>query len=167
MVFLFTGLAVPGFLRSQTQPQVGKTEPQSDNRPAPDTGGHTFEDRTLLQTQPHASVRMVYQRVAENAPDIVCHQFTDEAARQFAANVGAADCPSAVAMLHGQLTGSKNEYSEPFFPSEYRSVPSTVSVLEISSCKLTVTGGPKLGWFRLQKVERDQWIITQHRQETC
>jgi hypothetical protein len=138
-----------------------------EDLPASQTGGHTFKDRTLLQTQPHSSVRMVYQRVAENVPDVACGQFTDEAARQFAADVGADDCPSAVAMMAAQVTGPKNQYAEPFFPAEYRNLPSTASTLEISSCKLEVSGGPKLGWFRLQKVERDQWIITQHRQESC
>lgn len=138
-----------------------------EDLPASETGGHTFKDRTMLQTQPNQSVRMVYQRVAENVPDVACGQFTDEAARQFAADTGAADCPQAIALLNGQVTGRKNDYAEPTFPSEYRNLPSTTNDLEISSCKLSVTGGPKLGWFRLQKVERDQWIITQHRQETC
>lgn len=140
---------------------------KDEDLPASQTGGHTFKDRTLLQTEPHSSVRMVYQRVAENVPDVACGQFTDEAARQFATDVGAADCPSAVAMLHSEVTGPKNDYAEPFFPSEYRNVSATTSALEISSCKLEVSGGPKLGWFRVEKVERGQWIITRHRPESC
>jgi len=138
-----------------------------DDLPASETGGHTFTDRTMLQTRPNQSVRMVYQRVAENVPDVACGQFTDEAARQFAADAGAADCPAAVAALHAQVTGRKNDYAEPTFPEEWRNPPSNATVLEISSCKLEVTGGPRLGWFRVEKTVRDQWIITQHRQETC
>ena len=138
-----------------------------EDLPASQTGGHTFTDRTMLQTAPDQTVRMIYQRVGENRPDVVCNQFTEEAARQFAADSGAADCPSAVAALSAQVTGSKNHYAEPTFPSEYRHVSATASVLEISSCRVEVDGGPKLGWFRLQKVEREQWIVTQHRQETC
>lgn len=139
----------------------------NDDLPASETGGHTFKDRTLLQTAPDQTVRFVYQRIAENRPDRVCPQFTDEAAQQFAADWGAADCPAAVALLAAQVTGPKNNYAEPTFPSEYRHISSTASVLEISSCRVDVVGGPKLGWFRLQKVERDQWIVTQHRQESC
>ena len=139
----------------------------NDDLPASETGGHTFKDRTLLQTRPNQSVRMVYQRVAENVPDVACGQFTDEASRQFAADVNAPDCPAAVAALHTQVTGRKNDYAEPTFPSEVRNPPRDASVVEISSCRLEVTGGPRLGWFKVEKVERDQWIITQHRQETC
>jgi hypothetical protein len=139
----------------------------SDDLPASETGGHTFTDRTMLQTRPNQSVRMVYQRVAENVPDVACGQFTNEAARQFAADFNEADCPAAVAALHAQVTGRKNDYAEPTFPSDLRDPPGNASVLEISSCRLDVVGGPKLGWFKVERTVRDQWIITQHRQETC
>lgn len=139
-----------------------------ENLPASKTGGHTFTDRELLLKAPDQTVRMLYQRVGEGETEVSCGQFTKEAADQFARNFNATSCQDAVTALSKQLTGRKNDYAEPGFPQEMRNLPSSVSVLEISSCRLQVVGGPRLGWFRVEKTPYDgQWIITEHQTETC
>jgi hypothetical protein len=139
-----------------------------DNLPASETGGQTITDRTMLQTRPHETVKMVYHRVADGDLPVACGQFTDEAGRQFAAAFNAPSCGDAVARLHAQVTGRKNDYAEPVFPADVRNVSLNTTVIEISSCRLQVTGGPRLGWFKVEKTpHKGQWIITAHRTETC
>jgi hypothetical protein len=135
--------------------------------PASQTGGQSYENRKLLQTVPDQSVRMVYQRVGDGDAGIACGQFDENAARQFAATVGASNCEQAVAKLHPQVT-SKRDYAEPVFPRQYRNLTSDVTTIEISSCELEIVGGPKLGRFTVQRTEfQGQWIITGYRTETC
>jgi hypothetical protein len=140
----------------------------SEDLPASETGGQTFTDRTMLQTRPHESVRMVYHRIADGDIPVACGQFTDEAARQFAADFDAPSCGDAVTKLHAQVIGRKNDYAEPVFPADVRNVSLDETVVEISSCRAQVTGGPRLGWFKVEKTpHKGQWIITAHRPETC
>jgi len=107
----------------------------------------------------------------------VTWEFKDSAKQQFANNFDfpAGSCEDAVRQLNARIDKSQRGYKNTW--SDYqglplsvngvnlKSPPSGVTSVEISSCEVTVS--PKLGWFKVEKVDRDQWIITQHRRETC
>jgi hypothetical protein len=139
--------------------------------PASVTGGGRTNTNVLLPTNPYETVRSVYQRIAEDVPDVACGQFTDEAAQQFATDFGAADCPAAVAQLNTQVDkspGGKNAYAEPDFHGKMQEFANPdVTTIQISSCDLGVNAGPRLGLFTLSRIAANQWIITGHRTETC
>lgn len=146
---------------------------ENQNAPASQIGGQSDENRRQRRTQPDDIVRAVYWKIAENDAVVACVQFTDEAKRQFADNNadktgGAKTCEQAVPALRDLVTNA-NQYYLPKFPPELlRRASDGVSPIEISSCVLTVTGGPKLGWFKVELTPHlGQWIITEHRKETC
>jgi hypothetical protein len=143
----------------------------SDNhdRPASESGGGTYRTNHILKDNPYDAVRQVYQRVADNSPELACGVFTDQAAQQFAEHFTAADCPAVVNLLHQRLDpdpSSPRIYAEPDFHGKMGVVPKEDSIT-ISSCELGVTAGPRLGAFTLGRVERGQWIITGHQRESC
>lgn len=143
-------------------------------KPASETGGGTYHTSHILKDSPHEAVRQLYQRLADDDPTFACGVFTDPAAQEFARDADAVDCPAAVHKLSARIDKSrpyKNIWADdqglPLTVDgvDLKNPPDSVTSVEISSCGVTVS--PKLGWFRLEKVERGQWIITQHRQETC
>lgn len=138
--------------------------------PASVTGGGRTNTNLVLDTNPYAAVRRVYQRVAENMPTEVCSRFTDEAARQFAADFGASNCPEAVVQLSTQVDtapGGRNAYAEPDFHGKMQEFDNQVSTIDISSCDMGITAGPRLGRFTLNRISMGQWIIAGHHNETC
>lgn len=146
----------------------------NDSLPASVTGGGKTETNLLLDTNPYETVRKVYQRVADNTPEQACGRFTTEAAKQFAANNGVADnndeaCAKAVAKLHARVDkvpGSKDAYAEVDFHGKIGQIPDEPTI-KISSCPLGVKAGPKLGLFTVNRIAKDQWIITAHQNEDC
>jgi hypothetical protein len=144
--------------------------------PASMTGGHSYENTTILAQSPHEAVRKVYQRVADDSPDFVCGQFNESAKRQFANDFdfAAGTCEEAVHQLNARIDKShpyKNTWADdqglPLTINgiDLKNPPPDMSSIEISSCDVTVS--PKLGWFKVERIARDQWIITQHRRESC
>lgn len=102
---------------------------------------------------------MVYAQTAQNRPDLACGSFDIPVQQKFAEDLGYPDCQQAVFALKGQVTDI-NEYAE--------SIPSSVSepppgdTVTIDSCRFTIRGGPALGTFMVQRVEKGQWLITGH-----
>jgi hypothetical protein len=143
--------------------------------PASVVGGRSYTNRTILAGSPHEAVRKVYQRVADDSPEFVCGQFNSAAAQQFADDFQAGTCEDAVHQINARIDKTQKGYKNTW--ADYQGLPLTlggmdlknppagVTSVEISSCDVTVS--PKLGAFKLQKVERDQWIIVEHRKETC
>lgn len=142
---------------------------ENQDAPASQTGGQSDTNRSQRRNQPDDIVRAVYWKIADNDAVVACVQFTDEAKRQFADNFGASSCEQAVAALHAQVTSAKDYYLPKFPPEWLRQANSGVTSVEISSCVLTVSGGPELGWFKVEETPQlGQWIITEHRwPETC
>lgn len=150
---------------------------EDKNLPASMVGGKSYENRTILAESPHEAVRKVYHRVADNSPDFACGQFTTAAAQQFKNDFDfqAGSCEDAVRELNARIDKSQKGYKNTWADYQglpldldgvnLKSPPDSVTSVEISSCEVTVS--PKLGWFKVQKVERGQWIITEHRRETC
>ena len=169
VILVLLGLVV-GYL--VLQHFFGHSEEQG---PASVVGGRSYTNRTILAGSPHEAVRKVYQRVADDSPDFVCGQFNPTAAQQFAADFQAGSCEEAVHQINARIDKNQKGYKNTW--ADYQGLPLTlngmdlknppagVTSVEISSCGVTVS--PKLGWFKVQKVERDQWLIVEHRKETC
>jgi hypothetical protein len=139
------------------------------NRPASETGGGKTETNLILDTNPYETVRKVYHHIAQNVPEQVCGRFNDEARQQFAVNNQVPTCEAAVAKLHALVDttpGSKNAYAEVDFRGKMGQVPAERTT-EINSCELGVTAGPRLGVFVLNRIAKDQWIISAHRNQRC
>ncbi len=136
-----------------------------EDLPASMTGGGTTDTNLVLDTNPYETVRKVYHHIAQNVPEQACGRFTTEAAQQFATDVRSSTCAQAVAGLNAQVT-NKNAYAEVDFHGKMGGVP-TEDTIEINSCELGVSNGPRLGVFTVQRIAKDQWIITGHRSETC
>ncbi|QTR01365.1 hypothetical protein J7S33_18190, partial [Saccharothrix algeriensis] len=110
------------------------------------------------------TVALFYKHVINDDAGRACLLFSeDEAEEAFARAFGAKDCESAVHQLSGQVTNSA-EYRQPGFPPDMRAVPNGGSV-EVSSCALQVTGGPRLGRFVLTMQDNRTWVITGYRAE--
>ncbi|TCP53179.1 hypothetical protein EV191_105246 [Tamaricihabitans halophyticus] len=133
----------------------------SDN--AAETGGGTYVETQLLSTTPHEAVRKVYKHVAQGRADLGCGRFTASAARQFANNFDEPNCTAAIKQLSTEVE-NMNAYAEPWFPNSAYRTPSGDHTT-ISSCEMTVEGGPSLGVFTLKQVEKGQWIVDRHEQE--
>lgn len=136
-----------------------------DNRPASETGGGKYHAHTELSTAPYEAVRSVYDAIAQNAVPMACGRFRDDIQQKFADDLGFADCKAAAEALHAEVTNA-NDYAESIFPSQYD--PNAPS-LTIDSCAFDIKGGPALGTFVVTKIERGQWLITDHRPgpKTC
>ncbi|MDQ0377581.1 hypothetical protein [Amycolatopsis thermophila] len=135
--------------------------PEDDpDLPASQTGGGTYHTNKIFSTQPYEAVRMVYAQIAQNRPDLACGSFDIPVQQKFAEDLGYPDCQQAVFALKRQVTNA-NDYAE--------SIPSSVSepppgdTLTIDSCRFTIRGGPALGTFTVQRVDKGQWLITGHR----
>lgn len=135
-------------------------------------GGGSYHATELLADTPYAAVRSVYDAIAQADPDTglpdadkACGRFDEATQQRFADNVGSADCREAVNALHEQVT-HVNDYAESVYPRGYLPTSTTE---RIDSCSFTISGGPALGVFTVEKVEHDQWLITGHAAgpETC
>lgn len=135
-------------------------------------GGGSYHATELLADSPYAAVRSVYDAIAQADPDTglpdadkACGRFDEATQQRFAENIGAADCREAVNALHEQVT-HVNDYAESVYPRGYLPTSTTE---RIDSCSFTISGGPALGVFTVEKVEHDQWLITGHEAgpETC
>ncbi|MCP2253012.1 hypothetical protein LY13_001756 [Prauserella aidingensis] len=135
-------------------------------------GGGSYHATELLADNPYAAVRSVYDAIAQADPDTgmpdadkACGRFEEATQQRFADNIGSADCREAVNGLHEQVT-HVNDYAESIYPRGYLPTSKTE---RIDSCSFTISGGPALGVFTVEKVEHDQWLITGHDDgpETC
>ncbi|GAA1207003.1 hypothetical protein [Prauserella alba] len=135
-------------------------------------GGGSYHATELLADNPYAAVRSVYDAIAQADPDTglpdadkACGRFDEATQQRFADNLGSGDCRQAVNALHKQVT-HVNDYAESIYPRGYLPTSTTE---RIDSCSFTVSGGPALGVFTVEKVEHDQWLITGHEPgpETC
>ncbi|UQS22343.1 hypothetical protein L1857_05670 [Amycolatopsis thermalba] len=130
-----------------------------EDKPASETGGGQWRTNKIFSTQPYEAVRTVYAQIAQNRPDLACGSFDIPIQQKFAEDLGYADCQQAVFALKAQVT-NVNNYAE--------SIPSSVSepppgdTLTIDSCRFPIQGGPALGTFTVQRVEKGQWLITGH-----
>jgi hypothetical protein len=136
---------------------AGKTSAQ-----LAEEGGGTYHTNHILSTSPYEAVREVYDAVAQNLVPQGCGRMREDVQQKFAQDLGYADCQVAVHELNRKVT-SKNDYAESM-PS-YVSEPVPGDSFTISSCKFGIKGGPALGAFTVQKVEKSQWLITAHTNE--
>ncbi|MGV9361118.1 hypothetical protein [Amycolatopsis sp. NPDC003731] len=125
-------------------------------------GGGTYHANHILSTSPYEAVRQVYDAVAQNLVPQACGRMREDVQQKFAQDLGYADCQVAVRELNRQVQ-NKNDYAESM-PS-YVSEPIPGDSFTISSCQFGIRGGPALGAFTVQKVEKGQWLITGHTNE--
>jgi hypothetical protein len=138
-----------------------------ENLPASITGGGKTDTNLVLPKNPYETVRKVYERIAYNDAEVGCGMFdeTVRADQQFAQSNSVSTCAEAIAKLSTQVKG-KNGYAEVDFRGKMGGVP-TEDTIEINSCDLGVSNGPRLGVFTVHRIKLDQWIITGYRNETC
>jgi len=144
-----------------------------DQLPASQTGGGKTTDNLILDTNPYETVRKVYHHIANGTsgvPEQVCLRFQDKG-KQFAADMGYADCTDAVHGLAAKVTDA-DAYAESMPSYKTNFDPSTASEIRISSCddniRGGIQGGPPLGVFTVKKIQGSragQWIITGHENE--
>lgn len=132
---------------------------QDENKSASETGGGTYHTNKIFSTSPYEAVRMVYAQIAQNRPDLACGSFDIPIQQKFAEDLGFPDCQQAVFALKAEVT-SINDYAESI-PSSLAEPPVSDTVT-IDSCRFAVRGGPPLGVFRVQRVDKGQWLITGH-----
>ncbi|MEU0790908.1 hypothetical protein ABZ342_12620 [Amycolatopsis sp. NPDC005961] len=125
-------------------------------------GGGTYHTNRILSTSPYEAVREVYDAVAQNLVPQACGRMDEPIQQKFAQDLGYADCQVAVHELNRKVT-SKNDYAESM-PS-YVSEPLPGDRFTISSCRFGIKGGPALGAFTVQKVDKSQWLIVAHTNE--
>ncbi|WP_370970396.1 hypothetical protein [Amycolatopsis sp. cg9] len=125
-------------------------------------GGGKYQTNHILSTSPYEAVREVYDAVAQNLVPQACGRMDEPIQQKFAQDLGYADCQVAVHELNRKVT-NKNKYAESM-PS-YVSEPVPGDRFTISSCQFGIEGGPALGAFTVQKVEKGQWLITAHTNE--
>ncbi|WP_290059976.1 hypothetical protein [Amycolatopsis solani] len=125
-------------------------------------GGGKYQTNHILSTSPYEAVREVYDAVAQNLVPQACGRMDEPIQQKFAQDLGYADCQVAVHELNRKVT-NKNKYAESM-PS-YVSEPIPGDRFTISSCQFGIEGGPALGAFTVQKVEKGQWLITAHTNE--
>ena len=147
----------------------GGGPPESPGKPH-EVGGKKAETNLIYETDPRNAVQKIYDDIAQNDAESACGRFTDGARAEFAkhfADLGTT-CEQIVAALNAQITtGERSEYANPWFPSSMNLSPAQDSV-QVSSCALEVTGGPRLGLLTLSKIPRsvkEQWIVTRHDDE--
>jgi hypothetical protein len=88
--------------------------------------------------------------------------FTPQAAAEFAAVIGVANCTAAIHILHGQVT-NPSAYANATVPLADNTGPDKDGVAWVNGCDLQVNtgmfqwgppGGPKLGQLRMEKDPR-------------
>jgi hypothetical protein len=126
-------------------------------------GGGKYHTNRILSTSPYEAVREVYDAIAQNLVPQACGRMDEPIQQKFAQDLGYADCQVAVHELNRKVT-SKNDYAESM-PS-YVSEPLPGDRFTISSCRFGIKGGPALGAFTVQKVDKSQWLITAHTNES-
>ncbi|RJQ69441.1 hypothetical protein D5S17_30070 [Pseudonocardiaceae bacterium YIM PH 21723] len=129
----------------------GSDQQGSGSRPAP----------SLAQT-PDRAVKDLYTFVADGRADSVCSGFTADAAKAFAGDLGVADCKDVTKQLTPKITDAQS-YSEVKIPAT--AIVESAGKAEISSCAMTVKGGPRLGKLLLTKQQDGGWIISGHTAE--
>lgn len=131
----------------------------NDDLPAAITGGGSYHTNHILSLDPYEAVRTVYDAIAQGLVPQGCGRFREDIQQKFATDYGFPDCQQAVLGLHGQVT-NMNGYAE--------SIPSSLSeplpgdTITVDSCRFAIEGGPALGVFTVQRVEKGQWLITGH-----
>ena len=147
----------------------GNGPPTSPGKPH-EVGGKKAETNLIYETDPRNAVQKIYDDIAQDDPTSACGRFTEAARAEFAdhfADLGPS-CEGIVKALNAQVvTGQKSEYANPYFPSSVNLNPTTGSV-QVSSCALEVTGGPRLGLLTVSKIGNSvggQWIVTRHAAE--
>lgn len=131
--------------------------------PANVTGGKQYQQTQYLPTQPYEAVRQVYELIDKNSPT-ACERFQENVRPVFARNFGAPDCAAAVTALHAKVT---DDWAFAFSVRQRDSTVDFPPTITISSCSFPIKGGPSLGVFTLTRVDKGQWLITDHRTETC
>jgi hypothetical protein len=146
--------------------------PSKTDLPASITGGGKREQNVVSDDNPYEVVRKVYHHIAQNSPVDACNKFEVDARQQFAEDFGAPDCLTAMSRLNAEVSktpGSINAYAEPDFHGKMQEFANTdVTTIQIDSCDLGVTAGPRLGLFTVSRIAHaNQWVITAHRNKTC
>ncbi|MCP2333401.1 hypothetical protein [Actinoalloteichus caeruleus] len=136
-------------------PPSGSPAPSADGAPPATVDGQG----------PEATVRELYALVAENRSREACQLLVGRANDAFRANHRTMYCHLAVEGLAGQVT-DPDAYSDPGFPDEYREPPAGGGTT-ISSCRLEVVGGPRLGALDLEQRSDGRWLVVDHHAETC
>lgn len=134
---------------------------ESEGPPAAKTGGGKYHTNTILPENPYETVRTLYDHIAqETKPSLACGLFDDSARQAFVAHLGYQNCGQAIRALQKQVTHDNN-YAESIDTNVGR--PTTAEHVRVSSCEFDISGGPALGTFIVERVERGQWLITGHR----
>lgn len=109
-----------------------------------------------LPDSPSATVRAVYQYIGTGDVDVACALFTDSGKAAFANAHGAESCASAGRALYRRVTDQAQYKRLRFGGGAVTRVKSDASV---SSCDITLRGGPRLGKFGLHLRPGSGWII--------
>ncbi|WP_092603728.1 hypothetical protein [Actinopolyspora xinjiangensis] len=127
--------------------------------------GGTESRSAMLPHSPTAAVRTVYDELA-NRPESVCLLFDSGARRSFAAVHGAESCGAAALRLNERIT-DETTYKNPDFARDAAQRDEEHSLARISSCELEVSGGPRLGVFRLRQHSSGGWEINGYAAADC
>lgn len=111
---------------------------------------------------PADPIKAIYQTIAQRDTTLTCAEFTPQAADQFAAAIGAPDCPAAVLQLNRQISVDPTTYANNAVMA-FEFNPDAVTVngaqAEVPACRILVQGGPHLGTFHLQQLPNRGWRI--------
>lgn len=114
---------------------------------------------------PRETVTALYDSVANKRENNGCGLFENDLVRQKFVNAfDGADCPATMRLLNSRVTDSMSYVNKLLYPPESLKEP-VGDTFVISSCAMTVTGGPKLGRFTLAKVGDGVWIISDYEAE--
>ncbi|WP_017976844.1 hypothetical protein [Actinopolyspora halophila] len=126
-------------------------------------GGGGGSSSAVLPESPKETAGSVYALLAGDSPTDVCLLFTETGKSEFAAAHGAENCAAAARGIHEGIT-NKGAYKRPGIRNI--DIPRT-SPVTLSSCDLSVSGGPGLGEFTLVEQGSGGWKIDSYSPAEC
>jgi type II secretory pathway pseudopilin PulG len=132
-------------------------------------GGGTYHTNQILANSPHGAVHAIYDLIGkpisdpEKRAELVCGSMTAEAQVRFASDLGFPDCRQATIDLHAQVQPAQlNQY---IYAVPAAATDPLGTHVTIYSCWYTISGGPSLGTFVVEKREKGQWLIVGHEKD--
>ncbi|MEV6230203.1 hypothetical protein AB0L88_20345 [Saccharopolyspora shandongensis] len=130
------------------------------------TGGIPADSVPMKARTPADAVLDVYNLLRGDDPTKTCALFDDTGKAGFASAHQAPDCATATRQLHEQIT-NPGPYANPDL--EDNAVTIADQEAQVLGCRVHVTGGPRLGTFKLTKQPDGGWAISAYalQAESC
>ncbi|MGW5643098.1 hypothetical protein ACWEV3_25390 [Saccharopolyspora sp. NPDC003752] len=112
---------------------------------------------------PAEAVLDVYNLLRGDDPTVACAYFEASAKSGFAAAHQAPDCATAARRLHDQIT-IPGTYANPSFGENAVNIAGPDA--QVLGCRMQVTGGPRLGSFKLTQQPDGGWAISAYALQT-